>query len=43
MQKVTVFFLCLCFRMVSFFGGGGGGGGGSKKLESCPDWSSLGV
>ena len=34
-RKVPVFFICLCFKMVSFRG--------SKKFGPCPDWSPLGV
>ena len=33
--KKHVFFICLCFKMVSFRG--------QKKLGPYPDWSPLGV
>ena len=34
-RKVTVFFICLCLKMLSFRG--------QKKLGPCPDWSALGI
>ena len=34
-RKVTLFFTCLCFKVVSFRG--------LKKFGPCPDWSPSGV
>ena len=34
-EKSLYFFICLCFKMVSFRG--------QKKLGPRPDWSPLGV